>query len=398
MTTYSNHYNLLCWDSLTCRIQDVTKEKITDAINREGRGGIDDFIALVSPLASSEYLEPIARLSHSLTEKRFGKAMRLFAPLYLSNECNNVCDYCGFSLGNNVIRKTLNEAELLREAGLLRKMGFDHILLVTGESTKKVGIEYISRSLRTLRPYFNNLSIEVQPLEQKEYEILKSNGLHGVLVYQETYNKDSYAEHHKKGKKRNFEWRLATPDRLGNAGVHKIGLGCLFGLTKDWRTDAFFAAHHMDYLQKKYWMTQFSMSFPRLRPCEGEISPKITLNDRDLVQLICAFRIFNHELEISISTRESSELRNHLLPLGVTSMSAGSKTNPGGYGEDDSLEQFEISDERSVSEVSSYLKNAGYDVVWKDWDVSYDNLYSSNLIKENSVNRKQSLVSEVIKH
>ena len=140
------------------------------------------------------------------------------------------------------------------------------------------------------------------------------------------------------------------------------------------------------------------MSFPRLRPCEGEISPKITLNDRDLVQLICAFRIFNHELEISISTRESSELRNHLLPLGVTSMSAGSKTNPGGYGEDDSLEQFEISDERSVSEVSSYLKNAGYDVVWKDWDVSYDNLYSSHLIKENSVNRKQSLVSEVIKH
>ena len=398
MNTYIDHFNLLSWDSLTNKIRDVPKKKIIDAINRQGRGGIEDFIALISPLASSDYLEPIARLSHFLTEKRFGKAIRLFAPLYLSNECNNICDYCGFSLGNKVLRKTLNVAELLREAGFLKKMGFEHILLVTGESTRKVGLEYIIQSLRTLRPHFSNLSMEVQPMKKMDYEILKSNGLHGVLVYQETYNKESYAKHHKKGKKRNFEWRLATPDRLGDAGIHKIGLGGLFGLTRDWRTDAFFAAHHMDYLQKKYWMTQYSMSFPRLRPCEGEISPEITLEDRDLVQLICAFRIFNHELEISISTRESSELRNHLLPLGVTTMSAGSKTNPGGYGEDDSLEQFEISDDRSASEVSSHLKTAGYDVVWKDWDVSYDNQYSSGLIKGNSINHMQDLVSEVIEH
>ena len=187
------------------------------------------------------------------------------------------------------------------------------------------------------------------------------------------------------------------PDRLGKAGVHKIGLGCLFGLTKDWRTDAFFAAHHMDYLQRKYWKTQYSMSFPRLRPCAGEIPTEITLSDRDLVQLICAFRIFNHELEISISTRESSELRNHLIPLGVTTMSAGSKTNPGGYGEDDSLKQFEISDDRSVSEVSELLNSAGYDVVWKDWDSSYDepnNIdYETDFSKEQSSDRNLTLVS-----
>lgn len=372
MRNYIDHFDRLNWDSLTSRIERVTRDKISQAINREGRGGIDDFIALLSPVASSEYLEPMARLSHSLTQKRFGKAIRLFAPLYLSNECNNVCDYCGFSLGNKIVRKTLTQGELLREAGILKKMGFDHVLLVTGESNRKVGFDYINQAIITLRPYFSNLSIEVQPLRQDEYEMLKSSGLHAVLVYQETYNQKSYSKHHLRGRKSNFKWRLATPDRLGKAGVHKIGLGCLFGLTKSWRSDAFFAGHHMDYLQRKYWKTQYSMSFPRLRPCAGEIPPEITLEDRDLVQLICAFRILNHELEISISTRESSELRDHLLPLGVTTMSAGSKTNPGGYAEDESLEQFEISDLRSVPEVSSNLKMAGYDVVWKDWDESYD--------------------------
>ena len=372
MTTYNEYFSSVKWDVISEKISSITRNQVAQAINREGRGGLEDFTALLSPIAASEFLEPMARLSHSLTQKRFGKAIRLFAPLYLSNECNNVCDYCGFSLGNKIVRKTLNQAELLREAGILKKMGFDHVLLVTGESTRKVGLDYINQSLSTLRPYFSNLSIEVQPLQQEEYAVLKSSGLHAVLVYQETYNQESYAQHHLKGKKSNFEWRLATPDRLGKAGVHKIGLGCLFGLTKDWRADAFFAGHHMDYLQRKYWRTQYSMSFPRLRPCAGEIPPEVSLADRDLVQLICAFRIFNHELEISISTRESSELRDHLLPLGVTTMSAGSKTNPGGYGEDESLEQFEISDSRSVSEVSLQLQQSGYDVVWKDWDQSYD--------------------------
>jgi len=372
VTTYNEYFSSVKWDVISEKISSITRNQVAQAINREGRGGLEDFTALLSPIAASEFLEPMARLSHSLTQKRFGKAIRLFAPLYLSNECNNVCDYCGFSLGNKIVRKTLNQAELLREAGILKKMGFDHVFLVTGESTRKVGLDYINQSLSTLRPYFSNLSIEVQPLQQEEYAVLKSSGLHAVLVYQETYNQESYAQHHLKGKKSNFEWRLATPDRLGKAGVHKIGLGCLFGLTKDWRADAFFAGHHMDYLQRKYWRTQYSMSFPRLRPCAGEIPPEVSLADRDLVQLICAFRIFNHELEISISTRESSELRDHLLPLGVTTMSAGSKTNPGGYGEDESLEQFEISDSRSVSEVSLQLQQSGYDVVWKDWDQSYD--------------------------
>ena len=299
----------------------------------------------------------MAQLTRQLTRKRFGNAIRLFAPLYLSNECNNVCDYCGFSLGNDIPRKTLSTAEILREAGVLKSFGFEHVLLVTGESSMRVGVDYLADALRTLRRHFANLSIEAQPLHASEYERLIEEGLHAVMVYQETYDRESYAAHHLKGKKKNFEWRLETPDRLGQAGVNKIGLGCLFGLTKDWRTDAYFAGLHLDYLEKKYWRTTYSMSFPRIRPYEGEIMPMVDLADRDLVQLLCAFRIFKEELELTLSTRESPTLRENLLPLGVTTMSAGSKTNPGGYaGEDDSLEQFSTSDERSASEVRTVLE------------------------------------------
>ena len=267
MTTYNEYFSSVKWNVISEKISSITRNQVAQAINREGRGGLEDFTALLSPIAASEFLEPMARLSHSLTQKRFGKAIRLFAPLYLSNECNNVCDYCGFSLGNKIVRKTLNQAELLREAGILKKMGFDHVLLVTGESTKKVGLDYINQSLSTLRPYFSNLSIEVQPLQQEEYAVLKSSGLHAVLVYQETYNQESYAQHHLKGKKSNFEWRLATPDRLGKAGVHKIGLGCLFGLTKDWRSDAF--------LQVTIWTTS--------KESTGGLNIRCLFRDYDLV-------------------------------------------------------------------------------------------------------------------
>ena len=315
----------------------------------------------------------MANLSHSLTRKRFGQAIRLFAPMYLSNECNNICDYCGFSMHNQIARKTLTDLEILREAGILKKRGFDHVLLVTGESNQQVGMNYLSHAIDLLRPHFANLSIEVQPLSLDNYSSLIERGIHAVMVYQETYDQESYSRHHLKGKKTNFEWRLDTADRLGQAVVNKIGLGCLFGLTEDWRVDAFYAGMHLDYLERRYWQTSYSMSFPRIRPYEGDNIVAVDLKDRDLVQLLCAFRIFNHELEITLSTRESQQLRENLLPLGVTTMSAGSKTNPGGYAEESqSLEQFSISDERSPREVSAMLKSKGYDPVWKDWDSSYD--------------------------
>lgn len=371
--TFSDLFNEQDKGFLSQAIEHTTEQEVERALSREAQGGLADFTALLSPVAQKKFLEPMAQLSSRITQRRFGNTIRLFAPLYLSNECNNVCDYCGFSLGNDIARKTLSIPEMLREAGILKQHGFEHVLLVTGESSRKVGMDYLAGALRTLRPHFANLSIEVQPLNTNEYRNLITEGLHAVMVYQETYDRESYAKHHLGGKKRNFEWRLETPDRLGLAGVNKIGLGCLFGLTRDWRTDAYLAGLHVDYLEKRYWETTYSMSFPRIRPFEGETSPMVDLSDRDLVQLLCAFRIFKEELELSISTRESPVFRENLLPLGVTTMSAGSKTNPGGYaGEEVSLEQFSISDERSPREVAGMLKEKGYDPVWKDWDSSYD--------------------------
>ena len=372
MNSFLDKYENTSWANISSRIELSTRDDVESALNSEGRCGLQGFAALLSPIAGIEYLEEMAQLAHKLTMQRFGKVIRLFAPMYLSNECTNVCDYCGFSLGNKIPRKTLSIAEILKETAALRSQGFEHVLLVTGESANKVSTDYLFKAIMVLNEYFSNVSMEVQPLDQSDYQHLIKAGLHAVLVYQETYDRKSYAKHHIKGKKTNFNWRLETADRLGRAGINKIGLGCLYGLTEDWRTDSFFAALHLDYLEKKYWQTSFSMSFPRIRPYEGEMSPLVDLQNRDLVQLLCAFRIFNHELELSLSTRESPALREQLLPIGITTMSAGSKTNPGGYSvSDDSLEQFSISDERSPVEVAQMLRLKGYEPVWKDWDSSY---------------------------
>ena len=371
--SFSNFLQQQDWCEHSLKLHDTDRRQIERALNREGHGGIEDLRALLSPLAEKSYLEEMACLSRSLTRKRFGKAIRLFAPLYLSNECNNICDYCGFSMDNKIARKTLNDAEILREAGILKKKGFDHLLLVTGESSRLVGVDYLSHALDLLRPHFANLSIEVQPLAIEDYDRLVNHGMHAVMVYQETYHQKSYAQHHIKGKKSNYNWRVDTADRLGRTGVKKIGLGCLYGLTEDWRTDALYCGMHLSYLEKKYWKCAYSMSFPRIRPYEGEKIVATDISNRHLVQLLCAFRIFNHELELTLSTRESPLLRENLLPLGVTTMSAGSKTNPGGYSEEvDSLEQFMTSDERTPEEISLMLQSKGFDPVWKDWDLSYD--------------------------
>lgn len=398
MDSFKQKFELVNWDTISQKILTSDRRNIELALSREGSGGLDDFVALLSPLAGKEYLEEMAQLAHRLTIQRFGKVIRLFAPMYLSNECNNICDYCGFSMGNQIPRKTLSFAEILRESSVLRKNNFEHVLLVTGESSTKVGIDYLNEAIKTLSDCFANVSMEVQPLSEDDYCSLINAGLHAVLVYQETYEKVSYAKHHKKGKKTNFDWRLDTPDRLGRSGINKIGLGCLYGLTEDWRTDSYFAAMHLDYLEKRYWKTSYSMSFPRIRPYEGEIDPIIDLKDRDLVQLLCAFRIFNHELELSLSTRECPQLREQLLPIGITTMSAGSKTNPGGYSvTEDSLEQFTISDERSPRDIARMLKEKGYEPVWKDWDSSYhrktDTCIGSSYSTNNKVLKSKSISS-----
>lgn len=373
---FTEQFDSFEWEDVKQSILSKTEQDVIHAINKDRRD-LEDFKALISP-AASPYLEQMALISQRLTRKRFGKTIQMYIPLYLSNECQNICTYCAFSLDNKIRRKTLSDEEILKEVKVLKNMGYEHVLLVTGEANLNVGLPYLKNVIRIIKPYFSNVSLEVQPLETNEYQELIKEGLSAVLVYQETYHKENYKLYHPKGKKSNFNYRLETPDRLGQSNIHKIGLGTLIGL-EDWRTDCFFTALHLDYLEKTYWQTKYSVSFPRLRPIElagtdGTVLKEYNnyMNDRELVQLICAWRLLNTELEISISTREEEHFRNHIVQLGITSMSAGSKTNPGGYiVEPESLEQFEISDERSSEEIAAMIRTQGYEPVWKDWDKTF---------------------------
>ncbi len=370
LLNFEQLYNQRSWEEIKNKIYSKTSADVLLALNKKGKCTIDDFLALVSP-AAAPYLEQMAQLSQTLTQQRFGKTIQLYIPLYLSNECQNICTYCGFSFDNKLKRITLNNEQILKEVKVIKAMGYDHVLLVTGEANKTVGVEYLKNAIQLIRPYFSHISIEVQPLEQNEYEQLIEAGLNTVLVYQETYNQEAYKIYHPKGKKSNFSYRLQTPDRLGKAAIHKIGLGFLIGL-EDWRTEAFFTALHLQYLEKNYWKTKYSLSFPRLRPASGIALPNIHITDKELVQLICAYRIFNQDVELSLSTRESGLFRNHVFKLGITSMSAASKTNPGGYtSAKESLEQFEVSDDRGSDEVVEMITSQNYEAVWKDWDASF---------------------------
>lgn len=368
MHNFKNIFDTYNWDEVRASIYAKTARDVEQALASQKRT-LEDFKALISP-AALPYLEQIARESNRITQKRFGKTIQMYAPMYLSNECNNICTYCGFSFDNKVKRKTLTDAEILQEAEAIKQHGFNHILLVTGEANHTVHVDYFKKAVELLKSHFANISIEVQPLDTDEYQRLQQAGVYSVLVYQETYHREVYKTYHPKGKKSNFDYRLETPDRAGMAGLHKIGLGILLGL-EDWRTDSFLCALHLGYLQKTYWQSKFSVSFPRMRPAEGIIEPNVIVSDKELVQLICAYRLLNEEVELSISTRESEKFRDHIIPLGITSMSAGSKTNPGGYSvEPASLEQFEISDERSAAEIAGLISKSGYEPVWKDWDHS----------------------------
>ena len=369
MSNFKDTFSLYDWNTLEKEIYNFSSEDVQFVLSKN-KITLADFKVLISP-AAKPFVEQMAQRSNALTKKRFGNTIQMYIPMYLSNECQNICTYCGFSMTNKIKRKTLSDKEILNEVAHIKSLGYDHILLVTGEANKTVGVSYLKNAINLIRTHFSNISIEVQPLDQAEYETLIEAGLYAVLVYQETYHKATYKTHHPKGKKSNFDYRLDTPDRLGKSGIHKIGLGALFGL-EDWRVDSFYTALHLKYLQKNYWRTKYSISFPRLRPHQGEVQPKVEMTDTDLVQLICAYRMLDEDVELSMSTRESEIFRNNIINLGITSISAESKTNPGGYAvAQESLEQFEISDERNTEEIKQMIESQGYDVVWKDWDKSY---------------------------
>ena len=258
----------------------------------------------------------------------------------------------------------------MNELKAIKKIGpFQNLLLVTGENPRDAGVEYIKNAIWISKPLFNNLSIEVMPLATDEYAQLTQAGLYGVVCFQETYNKARYNVYHPRGMKSKFDWRVNGFDRMGQAGVHKVGMGVLIGL-ENWRTDVSMMAYHLRYMQKNYWKTKYSVNFPRMRPSEnGHFQPNVIMTDKEYVQLMLAFRLFDHDVDISVSTRENKEFRNNILQLGVTSMSAGSKTDPGGYATyPEALEQFAVSDERTPQVVENDIRKSGYEVVWKDWD------------------------------
>ncbi|MBV7407210.1 2-iminoacetate synthase ThiH [Enterobacter sp. ENT03] len=367
MNTFTDRWRQLDWDDIRLRIHSKTARDVERALAAT-HPTREDMMALLSPAASA-YLEPLAQRSQQLTRQRFGNTVSFYVPLYLSNLCANDCTYCGFSMSNRIKRKILDEDEIARECAAIREMGFEHILLVTGEHEKKTGMDYFRRHIPAIRRQFASLHMEVQPLSQAEYAELKTLGLDGVMVYQETYHEGIYAQHHLKGKKQDFFWRLETPDRLGRAGIDKIGLGALIGLSDDWRVDCFMVAEHLLWLQKQHWQSRYSISFPRLRPCTGGIEPASVMDERQLVQTLCAFRLFAPEVELSLSTRESPWFRDNVIPLAVNNVSAFSKTQPGGYADDHpELEQFAPHDGRRPEEVASALRRRGLQPVWKDWD------------------------------
>jgi 2-iminoacetate synthase len=388
-------FNSLPLDALAKRSQTASTAAASDAIARS-KLSLTDFAHLISP-AASELLETMGRRAQALTRQRFGKVVRLFAPLYLSNECINNCKYCGFSRDNPILRVTLTVDDVLREAGALRDQGFRNILLVAGEHPKFVSNPYLKDCIAALHRDWPGISLEVGPMETADYHPLVAAGAEGLVVYQETYQRDIYDSVHTAGPKKNFEWRLETPERAYAAGFRRLGIGALYGLA-DWRFEALSVAAHADYLLRNCWKAQVTISLPRLRPCAGEFQPLTHMTDRELAQLICAFRLMFPDVGLVLSTRESAKLRDGLIPLGITLISAGSHTEPGGYtgagkekihhtergrivelgasewaaaGPDiHATGQFEIADERSPGEVAELIRRLGYEPVWKDWDAA----------------------------
>lgn len=368
-----DNYN---WDETLELVRNATDADVRRVLAKASRNvkqlTPEEFAVLISP-AADPYLEQMAQLSHKYTLERFGNVISMYIPMYVSNACTNKCVYCGFNHDNKFERTTLTMEQVEAECKAIKALGpFQNLLIVSGEYPSKCGINYLEKVLQVCRPYFHNLTIEVQPMRSYEYERLTHSGMNGVVCFQETYHRDAYKFYHPHGMKSFYDWRLNGYDRMGEAGVHKIGLGVLLGL-EQWQADVVMMARHLRYLQKHYWRSRYSVNFPRMRPSESGYQPRSVISDRELVKLTCAFRLFDHDVDISYSTREAPEFRNHLLPLGVTSMSAGSKTEPGGYASTpEALEQFEVSDERTPSDVTAAIAAGGLQPVWKDWDAVFD--------------------------
>ena len=328
-----------------------------------------DFAALVSP-AAGERLEDLAEASHELTVARFGRTMHMYAPLYLSNECLTTCVYCGFARELPIARATLTPERTLEEARWLLRQGFRSILLLTGEHERLTGVEFLRERIELLAREVPSIAIEVQVWSEDEYRRLARAGCDAVVVYQETYDPETYGAVHLAGRKRRYLWRLLGPERAARAGMRRVGIGALLGLHHDWRAEAIAMATHARFLMTRYWRTQVTVSVPRIRPSASGFQPRDPIDDRTLVQLVCALRLLLPDAGIVLSSREPAALRDGMFRVGITHASAGSHTEPGGYERPhEATEQFEVADLRSPAEVAASLLALGYEPVWEDWAI-----------------------------
>jgi len=330
----------------------------------------DDLLSLLSP-AAGPYLEPLARRAQTVTQQRFGRTIQLYAPVYLSNECVNRCAYCGFSHELTIRRATLTPEQVVAEADVLRDHGFRHLLLVSGEAPRTTGASYVEQMVVALRPRFDSISIETGTFDRQGYERIVSAGADGLTLYQETYQPDVYRRVHRAGPKARHDLRLAAIEAGAEAGFRSLGLGALLGLAP-FRLEAYLLAMHGRYLARRFWRCRIALSFPRIRSTAGGFVPPHPVSDADLVQMICTLRLALPDAELVLSTREPPQLRNALLGLGITRISAGSRTNPGAYSHrSDTGEQFEVEDSRSPSEVAEAIVSRGFEPVWKDFDRAF---------------------------
>lgn len=354
-------------------IDAATPGDVDRALSR-GERSAHDLCALLSPLAA-ERLEPMAREAQRLTRWHFGRTIGMYVPLYISNVCGADCTYCGYAVrsGNKEKRRTLTHDEIRAECQTLAAQGFQSVLLLTGEARRAVPPSYIGEAVSIAHEHFASVAVEVFTLDQSDYEDYVRRGLDGVTIYMETYDRDVYSDVHLIGEKCDYDYRLDAIERAGRAGVRRLSVGALLGLT-DWRLDGFWTALHARHVQKECWQSAVSVSFPRLRHVPERFHIPRLVTDKELVQLMLALRLFLPEAGFNLSTRENAEFRDKLIPLGVTTMSAGSSTRPGGYSlyGEETLEQFEIEDRRPVTEVAAAIKRAGYEPVWKDYDHAFD--------------------------
>ena len=380
MSVFSKNFPKIPIEALLQQSHDTTDRTLKPILGKGRAESLAEFAALISPHALT-HLETLAAHSQHLTQLHFGKVIRLFAPIYLSNECINICRYCGFSRNNAIPRITIPIEQVLKETKMMAAQGFRSLLIVAGEHPKYVSNGYVEECIRSCLPIMPSIMIELGPMETEAYIPLVEGGCEGIVVYQESYHKPTYKEMHPAGPKKKYSWRLDTLERAYQAGFRRLGLGALLGLY-DWRYEALATAAHARHLLKRCWKAQLSISIPRLRPAAGGFNPdtRFALSDREFVQYVCALRMYLPHAALVLSTRESPGFRDGLVNIGITNMSAGSSTEPGGYSHFDETtwtnnaeqpgEQFHIADDRPPRVIAEMIRNRGYEAVWKDFDQS----------------------------